>query len=317
MLTSESIRLIEGLLKENSLDQNQFCFAAVGSIGRQEALAASDLDIIPIINSKNAFRAYKTVDQNFRKKLSGQLGIKVSRGKELTQPVLLSELSSPSSIGGENDSRVLLTQRILVLTESSQAGGKLPLNGVRKKIISGYTTEERSSGRHPLAFCNDVARYYRQVCIDYKFKVDTEEMDWCTRNVKLRHSRKFWYFATFLSLAAITRKVRPDHPKFVEHIVGVLELPPILRLIGAVPTENRNSVGRALDLYAWFLQFMSSRNRRGALSRVSFKKRNDHRVENPYPAMQSNSKLMHIDMLRILEGMEPEIRNRVLDWFLL
>lgn len=316
-LLINSRKIIEIFLIEEDLKSDAFCFVAVGSIGRYEALDASDFDLVPIVLEQESYDKYQGLDNKLRKILSSELELKVSQGKELTKPVLLDDLSSPDNIGGEDDSREKLTQRILILTESAHAGGGIMLNSIMNNILHAYATHERTSGRHPLAFCNDVARYYRQVCIDYKFKVDAKDLDWCTRNIKLRHSRKFWYFATLLAISAITRNTRSDHGEFSDEILVILAKPPIIRLLDAATSYRRHAVGRSLDHYAIYLEFMSEPSRRKALSKIKFDRRYDAQINNPYPRMQSNSKLMHIELLRLLDFMERDIQERVLAWFLL
>jgi hypothetical protein len=112
-------------------------------------------------------------------------------------------LTAAESIGGDKDASSALTKRILILTEGKQAGGNLPLDEVRRAVMGAYAGADRSRGRHVLSLCNDIARYYRTLCIEYKAKVDDPDKDWCTRNVKLRHSRKFWYFSCLMTFVAV------------------------------------------------------------------------------------------------------------------
>jgi hypothetical protein len=81
--------------------------------------------------------------------------------------------------------------------------GSLEIEAIRRRILEAYA-EERTSGRHVLSFCNDIARYYNTLCIEYKAKIDEEGKDWCTRNMKLRHSRKLWYFSNILSIVNVS-----------------------------------------------------------------------------------------------------------------
>ena len=212
--------------------------------------------------------------------------------------------------------RTGLTQRILILTEAAQAGGEMPIADMRRAILHAYA-HERTAGRHPLAFCNDLARYYRTVCIDYKARVDTTAKDWCTRNVKLRHSRKLWYFASLVSVAAISQSIRPDDPRYVEEVLDSLTLPPILRLFRALDGSAKVAAGRVLDQYAWYLDFMASEERRAQLAAITHDKRYEAAANNPFPGLQWNSKVLHMEMIAVLDNVGSEIRGRILDWFLL
>jgi len=315
-LLKVSAEFLSDYLKKASINFQDVCFAVTGSVGRYEALEASDFDLTPIACSASVQEDLLKDNESLRSGLAAALTVDVSRGRDLTKTVTLSELSDTQKIGGEYDGRTSLTQRILVLTESAQAGGGLSLDTVRKKILDAYASE-RTAGRHPLAFCNDLARYYRTVCIDYKARVDTTAKDWCTRNVKLRHSRKFWYFATLLGVASIVKTIRPDAPQFVEELLKILSLPPYQRLFRSLGTEAQAAAGRLLDQYAWYLDFMADPERRGILSQVTHERRYEVGGSNPYPTLQWNSKVMHSAMVAVLERVGPEVHERVLDWFLL
>lgn len=294
----------------------EVCFVACGSVGRQEALESSDLDFVPVAGSDAVYEKLVSDNEQLRSGLSDFLGLDVSRGKDLMRTVRLADLTDPLRIGGDKDDRVGLTQRILILTESTQLGGRLGLADVRRQILGAYAAE-RTAGRHPLAFCNDLARYYRTVCIDYKARVDTTAQDWGTRNVKLRHSRKVWYFSSLIGVAGVSRTARSDTPEFVNEIVGLLEQPPYTRLFASLNAEAMPAAGRMLDQYAWFLEYLANERRRSELASVQHQTRYEISDGNPYPALQWNAKLLHSEMMNVLDRVEPEVRATVLNWFLL
>ncbi|MBI3818853.1 MAG: hypothetical protein HY286_09210 [Planctomycetes bacterium] len=318
---SESIRqktteITDRWIDKRSLDASKLCFVAVGSIGRREALQASDLDLVPIVVGSDCTNL-DSIHTDLRELLKTDLGLEVSRGEDLTRPMSLDDLADPHSIGGEKDTRARLSQRILILTESAQAGGGFPLSRVREKLLSAYAVPERSAGRHALSLCNDLARYYRTVCIDYKAKVDGKDLDWATRNVKLRHSRKFFFFATLLAIASLGARTKADSAEFISGLNAILEQPPTDRLVSAIDQTAWRAVGRTLDHYAHYLDLMSVVDRRRKLAAVKYDDRYTDTNENPFPILQYNSKLLHQSMLAILDCSGVEIRRRVMDWFLL
>ena len=146
------------------------CFVVVGSVGRSEALAASDLDLVPIARTNEALRKYEDVDAKLRRLLGDELEVKVSEGKHLTKADTIGSLVERTSIGGDRDSSQNLTKRMLVLSEGWQVGGGYDLTAAKKEILEAYAREERSSGRHILSLCNDIARYYRTLCIEYRLR---------------------------------------------------------------------------------------------------------------------------------------------------
>lgn len=293
------------------------CAAVLGSSGRAEALDASDFDLLPVARDEATLATLLEHNDEIREGLRAALGgLDVAKGRDLLKSVSLTHLIDPDCIGGEKDDRPGLTQRVLLLTESRQVGGGLRLSEIRRSILEAYA-HHRSAGRHPMAYCNDLARYYRTVCIDYKSRVDTRDKDWCTRNVKLRHARKLWYFANILSVCAILSRTRADNPQFVNELLETLDLPPTLRMFVALDPGARVPGGRVLDQYAWYLAFMGDQERRNLLATVVHDRRYEPSIDNPYPALQWNSRVLHSEMIGILDCVAPELRRRVLDWFLL
>lgn len=306
---------MDDYVERNGLPRAKLCFIVIGSVGRREALSASDLDIIPVLAED--IPSFAEHDARIRAALAKGLDTKVSRGEDLTKFILLEDLVRSETIGGDDDTSAALTKRILILSEGAQAGGGLALDSVRADLLAAYAGAERTSGRHVLSLCNDVARYYRTLCIEYKSKIDNEDKDWCTRNIKLRHSRKFWYFATMLSMVAPARGTAHADEVYRAALLKSFAKPPHLRLIDAVPEANRDALRPVLESYAWFLQFMGSPENRTSLSAVVHENRYQPEAGNPFPAMKYNSDLMQREMVGVLETIDRSSRHRVLDWFLL
>jgi hypothetical protein len=315
-LLDRSVEYFAGILASAPVDPNNICITVIGSAGRHEALDASDFDLLPVARDADTLQWLLDNNKSLRGGLADLLNIDVSTGRDLLKSVSLNDLTDPERIGGDKDGRTSLTQRILILTEASQAGGEMPISELRRQILGAYA-HERTAGRHPLAFCNDLARYYRTVCIDYKGRVDTTAIDWCTRNVKLRHSRKVWYFASLIDVASISKDIRPDDPSYVEAVLLGLELPPVLRLFRGLEGTAKIAAGRVLDQYAWFLEFMADEARRDQLASITHERRYDATDDNPFPALQWNSKVLHSEMIAVLDNLGFEVRDRIVDWFLL
>ncbi|WP_089728902.1 DUF294 nucleotidyltransferase-like domain-containing protein [Candidatus Thiosymbion oneisti] len=316
-LCADTQRCVEEYLKEHRLNHANICLVAVGSVGRQEALEASDLDIIPVLSSKTTTVDFERHDRALRERISNDLGIKVSEGKDLTRFVDIARLTDPDTIGGDEDDSQALTKRILILLESTQVGGGYPIRKVREKILEAYAESERTRGRHVLSLCNDLARYFRTLCIEYKAKVDVQSKDWCTRNLKLRHTRKIWYFSCMLSVVSLAQEYTGGEARYFEGLLENFSLPPILRIAKVTGDSQKMAVSRLLKHYAYFLEFMSQEKHRSALSKVDHDQRYDAEIQNPFPGMKFNSDLMHHDMMQIIEGLNLHIRRRVFDWFLL
>lgn len=307
---------IQSFGKEGRIDLGDLCFVVVGSTGRNEALAASDFDLVPIARTRCSLKEYRTQDACLRKRLAEALKMKVSEGQNLTRADTVGNLIERESIGGSRDSSQNLTRRILVLTEGRQVGGEYELSVVKKEILGAYEGAERSRGRHILSLCNDIARYYRTLYIEYKTKADSEEDNWCTRNLKLRHSRKIWYFSCMATIAQLAQEYPRGGTEYRDRLTKAFEVSPVARLAEALGELQGFEVGRLLETYSVFLRFMSVESHRALLSKVTHQKRYEYSPENPFPMLKYNSDLLHRHILDIVDGMERSTRQRVLDWFL-
>ncbi len=316
-LITEAKDLIENYLLKNDFNTEQVSIVAVGSVGRSEALESSDLDLIPILNNDQIYNLFKIHDQKLRELIKDKLKIKVSRGEDLTKCISINDLTNAESIGGSKDDSGALTKRVLILTESMQVGGGYSLKLIRQKILEAYAKEERTSGRHVLSLCNDLARYYRTLCIEYKAKIDIDDKDWSTRNLKLRHSRKLWYFSNLISIVKLSEVHPRGENDFIQALLKIFDSPPFTRLIDALVETQPIEVGRLLESYSIFLEFMASSNNREKISKISHNNRFKVDSSNPFLAMKFNSDIMHKHLITIIEGLSPTIRRRVIDWFLL
>ena len=292
------------------------CLVVVGSVGRSEALAASDLDLVPIARTAQALSEFEKWDSDLRKDLSQTLGVKVSKGEHLTKADTICNLVETESIGGTEDSSPNLTRRILILTESRQVGSGYELQTVKKGILEAYEGEDISRGRHILSLCNDIARYYRTLCVEYKTKADGDAESWCTRNLKLRHSRKIWYFSSIVMFAKLAERYPRGDESYKLQLLQELEVSPVARLARVLEESQGFELGRLLEAYAFFLRFMSNQSHRERLSKVAHEDRYDDLLDNPFPMLKFNSDILHRHILDIIEGMQQSTRRRVLDWFL-
>jgi predicted nucleotidyltransferase len=322
-LLGEIRAIADAFLADKNLTPEDVCFVVVGSVGRQEALEGSDIDLIPVLRSAAALATFQPHDKPLRQEIKDKLKaiyereIKVSQGDDLTKCVSLEELTDLESIGGEKDGSSILTKRILMLTEGKQAGGKFPLNEVRQAVMKTYAGAERSRGRHVLSLCNDIARYYRTLCIEYKAKVDDPDKDWCTRNMKLRHSRKLWYFSCLMTVVALADSNPQGDHAYIAGLLEAFDKSPVQRLFNAVREEQRGNAGRITEPFAWFLEFMAAQAHRDKLAQIAHDTRYEVTLDNPFPAVKFNSDRMHQEILLLIDSLPAYQRHRILSWFLL
>jgi len=315
-IIEETAKSIDDYVVKNKLDSKKICFVAVGSIGRREALGASDLDIIPILLTPSYLNKFKYHDKRIRKHIANKHNIKVSAGDDLTKCISIDQLTNLKGIGGNEDNNSLLTKRILILTEGAQVYGGFTIDKVRNMILDSYSKNETTRGKHILTLCNDLARYYRTLCIEYKAKIDVTNKDWGSRNAKLRHSRKVWYFATLLSMIQSSKSHYYEISNFKRELLTLFNEPPLIRLFRSVEIQQYIIVGKLLNYYAWFLEYMSFKRNREKLTKVKYSNRYDD-INNDYYKLKMNSDMVHRYICSIMNDLHPSQKQKLIDWFLL
>lgn len=290
-------------------------WVATGSVGRLEATEESDLDLIVLYLRDSGKTAEITaLDQTVRRELSKRLAIKVSRGEELTSPTCIEALCAQARIGGNQDTVSHLTKRNLILTESRALTNAHIRQRAHDEVFNAFADFVGTRGRHLLSLINDIARYYRTLMVDYKSRVDSEGKPWGLRNIKLRHSRKFWYMSTMLSMiyAATRFEHRPDAEEELIH--DLLNMAPVERLIIALEGAGLLAQTRCIALYNKFLGEVSRAEVRESLERIKHEDRYDHDV---FRRLKRNADEFHESLIELLVSLPINWRRHLLGHFLL
>jgi hypothetical protein len=291
-------------------------WAAVGSIGRRETVADSDVDLVllrPTTAIGVSIDDLNAADRRAREIVQAALSVKVSRGQDLTQPTRESEIACADRIGGEYDSRTLHTRRVLLLTESVAVAGDAARDRVRAAVFREYFSRSRSKGKHMLSLVNDVVRYYRTLMIDYKAKIDSEGKTWASRNVKLRHSRKYWFFATALALVAADRS-DPDRDAAESKAIELLDLSPTKRLQAALQHAKMSDSSDVVRCFDHFLGLYGDPKRRKSLESLDHA---DRAADATFQEFQKSSDDLHRAMLDLIAQLPDEWRRDIIGHFLL
>lgn len=242
---------------------------AVGSLGRFESSPASDLDFA-VVHSGAAIAAEPAAA--VRHELAAQLR---ARGhdvldKTFRAPIELGALLG--DIGGEGDSNLHLTYRALLLTEGAWLANAAAAAEVTDAIFAAYAQGAISRGRFLSSLQNDLHRYYRTICVDYRFKVESAGKHWAIRYFKLRHARKLWHLA---NLALFCRAARlPDDERDL-HLARELPRPPLLRLCAVLrDLDGLPLAGDLVRAYDGYLAALADPLLRRALDQIDYAARN-------------------------------------------
>ncbi len=168
---------------------------ALGSLGRAEASEASDLDLAFVYDGARIDEASaKKMRARVREALLPRFDVPE---KTFDDVIELGRLVR--HVGGSDDTNRTLTYRALILTEGRWLQNSVSAQAVKSRIFSVYAAGTKTRGRFLNSLANDLHRYYRTLCVDYRFKVEEHAKSWALRVLKLRHSRKLWHLANIVT----------------------------------------------------------------------------------------------------------------------
>jgi hypothetical protein len=264
-----------------------------GSLARDEWTSGSDLDWTYLIDGQavpahlliaqriqSVIEEQRTEEDDPKFKGPGQTGTfgNIAFSHELVH-----------QIGGQHDTNRNMTQRILLLLESTPIGKrKDAYERVLKAVINRYLEEDNhlltSDGRSyrvPRFLLNDIVRFWRTMAVDFASKQrDRSGKGWGLRNAKLRMSRKLIFASGLLicfgcQLDAELRSRIPtgsDAIKLtlVNHLREQVSLTPLQVLVNAmslyrVPDEICEAL---LSSYAEFMAMLDNAEERDALDKL-------------------------------------------------
>ena len=176
-----------------------------GSLAREEFTQGSDLDWTLLVDGQ-ANPQHQQELLRIREKLQS-LG--KGPGREPTFGRLTFSHPLLHMIGGQDDTNVNTTRRVLFLLEAIPIGRyKQAFERVRTHILHRYLTEDQGLVRSaalraprwvPLFLLNDMARYWRTMTVDFAYKQwDRGNEGYALRSLKLGTSRKLMYASGLL-----------------------------------------------------------------------------------------------------------------------
>lgn len=302
-------RFSEELNKEFSDSRDLFSIILVGSFGRLESSQLSDLDYCILYDDN----IYKINNEFLKEKINKKLKIMSQNKISCFSDKYFNEIIS--NIGGKDDKSMDFTTRILILLES------IPLldNSIYNKVITSlsdiYLEEFIAEKKYPLFLTNEIIRFWRTLCIDYRWKKVEGEKPWGIRNIKLRFSRKLLCFSSILLLIMLYKKlISYEDFKIYINCPSSIKLLKIFDLISnhksdVIKSDLKRKFEEILTGYDEFLGEISTKNTRDSLEEVEFEKRNKH--EN-YVKLKEKAKIFHENIIRVLIDLDIDILNKYL-----
>ncbi len=201
------------------------CVLALGSIGRMEASAASDLDLAVLYDPTQTTRGRA---DHMRAEIVDGLGAHFDIPQKTFRTAIdMHDLLH--NVGGQRDTNTRLTYRALILTESAWLYNQTACDRFRREIFDVYADGRVTRGKVLASLANDLHRYWRTVCVDYRFKVEEQAKGWALRSLKLRHSRKLWHLSNITVQMWAASAVSP-HDSIDDQIFERLRWPTLAKL---------------------------------------------------------------------------------------
>jgi hypothetical protein len=199
---------------------DHICVFAVGSYGRSEAQAAvSDFEWMTVYDDTRVGSSEALV---FQSHLTAYFASvfgrdKLSINKTFGDVAAIADLHT--NVGGEADTNRALTYRILALCEGRVVNQSNAHEAIIGRLASAYGGSH-TAGHRLLSLATDVARYWRTLRIDYKYKVDEKKKSWAVRALKLRSARRLAYFSSALHFVAFGPRLDYDQaPGFASQVI--------------------------------------------------------------------------------------------------
>ncbi|WP_146157835.1 DUF294 nucleotidyltransferase-like domain-containing protein [Enhygromyxa salina] len=240
---------------------------ALGSLGRLEASTESDLDLAFIYDGARVTPAQAT---QLRAEVLARLRDSFDiPQKTFDHAVDLHRLIH--NIGGRVDTNETLTYRALLLTEGAWLAGAG--RDTKHTVFRTYADAQISRGRFLTSLGNDLHRYYRTLCMDYRHKVEELDKSWAIRVLKLRHSRKLWHLANLALQCWAVDAIDDDASRDVS-LAARVGWPSLLRLVTALDHFGAPELAREpFTCFDRFLAALATAEVRDELLHLDYERR--------------------------------------------
>lgn len=297
-------------LPDGASADTSVCTLALGSLGRMEAAPTSDLDLAFVYDSRQTTRTQAEALRDAHiDALSDRFDIPQ---KTFRRAIDLEDLNH--NVGGRRDSNDRLTYRALLLTEGAWLWNETGAATIKRSIFDVYARGEITRGRFLNSLSNDLHRYYRTVCVDYRHKVEEQAKQWAVRSLKLRHSRKLWHLANIaLQLWAVDAV--DDDARRDDALAARLDWPTLTRITEAMSHFEAHEACRELFLtYDRFLAALADPGIRGELDQLDYAERERSEA---YVGLRANAQRLDLATEAVMQALWERSREHLVRFCLL
>jgi hypothetical protein len=291
-----------------------------GSLARDEFTLGSDIDWTLLIDGSADPKHYD---------LTTKIGDVISGiakkpvGRERTFGAMVFSHDLVHEIGGDDDTNLNTTRRLLLLLESRAVGRQDAYTRVVRNVLSRYLLEDRGFWRGsghsvPRFLQNDFARYWRTMAVDFAYKLRTRSgKGWAIRNIKLRMSRKLTYISGLLACYRChldysdsdRNQIYADanhQPEIIEHLEEIFRMTP-LEIVASVLVRYPHlddASGKILNSYNEFIDILADEAKRARLENL---KEEDAEADTLYQQARRLSHTFRDGLLAFFFDQESEM----------
>ncbi len=241
-----------------------------GSFARREASSNSDIDYF--IVSENGHGERFTAER-IQSVVSSVVPNPPASDGAFAKPVDRDDILK--HIGGEDDSNMNITRRILFLLEGEWLYNRQGFEDFRRQILSRYIQEDMADHQLALFLLNDIIRYCRTIAVDYEYKISgAVGKAWAIRNIKLVFSRKLLYASGLFSIARTVDRTRNEKINVLENLFSLPVMDRVVEICGE--TETRSLLRR----YNNFLGTLEDEDTRRMLESLSAENKDNKEFRN-------------------------------------
>lgn len=283
----------------------------LGSHGRHEAIDGSDFDLAYLHDPADCADAEAEDDRRACVQALRAAGFDVPE-KTFCRPLSLRDLLA--NVGGPRDTNEHLTHRALLLTESAWLRDREASREAWARLYALYR-DGLTRGKWMASLLNDLHRYYRTVCLDYRHKIEEADKGWALRYLKLRHSRKTLHLSNLVLHCAGRALNAPGD--FDSWLAARLSEPPLLKIARAM--HDLGDASASADLWRRYERFLSLLGDAGTRAELDALPPQDESSSAAFRALKENARGLDAACERVVAPLlsDPRTRGHLLRFGLL
>ncbi|MDB5385799.1 MAG: hypothetical protein JWM11_1445 [Planctomycetaceae bacterium] len=203
---------IRSLLAAAPLPDEILCIGVAGSLARMEATAASDCDLVVVLNAGIDDQS-PGAKLAFQKIWDALTPLNLDRPETdgiYAGPVSSEKLLSRDTVGQVSEDPRAFGFRITFLLELQPVYGDSAFQSIAAGIVDRYAHQyvELDESKQWTYLLNDLVRYFKSLCQTYLFAELYDDRLWRLRNLKARHSRLLMYIGLLFLLGESSQVTR-------------------------------------------------------------------------------------------------------------